>query len=128
MAGNNFQFSQQTAPQTTKKGTGKIASTASRYGPKAVYDPFAASEDDFYSSKPSKSEWTIIMLDLHLFDTHLQKRPNPRPNPKAAFLLPLSRIYGKTRQSHKHRNSLNLVRHGVQLEALVCQSATFLFI
>ncbi|WVQ85901.1 hypothetical protein IAT38_008069 [Cryptococcus sp. DSM 104549] len=33
---------------------GPIASTASRYKPKAVKDPFAFSEDDFYSARPAK--------------------------------------------------------------------------
>ncbi|OCF78624.1 DNA topoisomerase 2-associated protein PAT1 [Kwoniella mangroviensis CBS 8886] len=54
---NNFQFSSQpaTAPPTVK---GKIASTQSRYKPKPVSDPFAFSEDDFYSSRPSKKTTT----------------------------------------------------------------------
>ncbi|KAK1923037.1 topoisomerase II-associated protein PAT1 [Papiliotrema laurentii] len=56
--GNNFQFSSQPAPAPKPKAQGKIASTASRYGPKAAYDPFAASEDDFYSARPSKKTST----------------------------------------------------------------------
>ncbi|WWC72563.1 uncharacterized protein I206_106525 [Kwoniella pini CBS 10737] len=60
---NNFQFSSQPAPQPSKgygqsTATGKIASTQSRYKPKAAYDPFAFSEDDFYSSRPSKKSTT----------------------------------------------------------------------
>ncbi|WWC65060.1 uncharacterized protein I303_107674 [Kwoniella dejecticola CBS 10117] len=60
---NNFQFSAQTAAQPSKgyghgQTTGKIASTQSRYKPKAAYDPFAFSEDDFYSSRPSKKTTT----------------------------------------------------------------------
>ena len=53
--GNDFQFSSQPAAPPVKQ---KIASTASRYKPKAAYDPFAASEDDFYAARPAtKSEY-----------------------------------------------------------------------
>ncbi|WRT70660.1 uncharacterized protein IL334_007658 [Kwoniella shivajii] len=56
--GNNFQFSSQPTNAPSKgygqsTGGGKIASTQSRYKPKPVADPFAFSEDDFYSSRPS---------------------------------------------------------------------------
>ncbi|KAK8850480.1 hypothetical protein IAR55_004398 [Kwoniella newhampshirensis] len=56
---NDFQFSSQPAQQPAKpsytqsSGRGPIASTQSRYKPKPVADPFAFSEDDFYSSRPS---------------------------------------------------------------------------
>jgi DNA topoisomerase 2-associated protein PAT1 len=55
--GRDFQWANPApvAP-ASKQGTkprGPIASTASRYGPKTVYDPFAASEDDFYAPRPS---------------------------------------------------------------------------
>ncbi|WVQ95596.1 hypothetical protein IAU59_002693 [Kwoniella sp. CBS 9459] len=53
---NNFQFSSQPAPAPKTSythGTAKIASTQSRYKPKPVADPFAFSEDDFYSSRPA---------------------------------------------------------------------------
>ncbi|WVW80861.1 hypothetical protein I302_102851 [Kwoniella bestiolae CBS 10118] len=53
---NNFQFSSQPAPAPTTKG--KIASTQSRYKPKPVSDPFAFSEDDFYSSRPTAKKTT----------------------------------------------------------------------
>ncbi|WVR08571.1 hypothetical protein IAU60_005626 [Kwoniella sp. DSM 27419] len=53
---NNFQFSSQPAPAPSKpsyshsSARGPIASTQSRYKPKVAADPFAFSEDDFYSS------------------------------------------------------------------------------
>ncbi|ORX41065.1 topoisomerase II-associated protein PAT1 [Kockovaella imperatae] len=54
--GNDFQFSSYTAAPSTKPA--KIASTQSRYGPKKAYDPFAASEDDFYASRPTGKKAT----------------------------------------------------------------------
>lgn len=68
--GNNFQFSSQPAAAPSKgygQSTGKIASTQSRYKPKPVSDPFAFSEDDFYSSRPTKSEYTVfyVMYGAH---------------------------------------------------------------
>jgi DNA topoisomerase 2-associated protein PAT1 len=57
--GEDFQFAAPAAPtynsNTNKSGKpkGPIASTQSRYGPRAAYDPFAVSEDDFYSSRPA---------------------------------------------------------------------------
>lgn len=60
--GNNFQFSSQ--PVQPQPKTQKIASTASRYKPKAAYDPFAASEDDFYAARPAtKSKPKCSELD-----------------------------------------------------------------
>lgn len=51
---NDFNFGH-AAPAASappaKTGKGKIASTQSRYGPKQTVDPFAFSEDDFYSSR-----------------------------------------------------------------------------
>ena len=61
VTGNNFQFSSQPAQPQPKAQ--KIASTASRYKPKAAYDPFAASEDDFYAARPAtKSELRSMMF------------------------------------------------------------------
>ncbi|EIW69918.1 hypothetical protein TREMEDRAFT_71451 [Tremella mesenterica DSM 1558] len=57
--GTDFQFAapkQTAAPsKTSGKPRGPIASTQSRYKPKPVADPFAMSEDDFYSSRVTKS-------------------------------------------------------------------------
>ncbi|WWC92252.1 uncharacterized protein L201_007206 [Kwoniella dendrophila CBS 6074] len=71
---NNFQFSSQpinnapTQKYGQSTGTGKIASTQSRYKPKPVADPFAFSEDDFYSSRPSTKKTT---------STKAPSRPKP---------------------------------------------------
>ncbi|WWD20662.1 hypothetical protein CI109_105138 [Kwoniella shandongensis] len=59
---NTFQFSSQPAQQPAKPsyghnqstGRGPIASTQSRYKPKVAADPFAFSEDDFYSRPAAK--------------------------------------------------------------------------
>lgn len=61
-ADNDFQFSSQpvSAPVSKPKvpqARGQVASTQSRYKPKVAHDPFAFSEDDFYSPrKPAGSE------------------------------------------------------------------------
>jgi DNA topoisomerase 2-associated protein PAT1 len=51
----DFQYSAQSAPpsksRTISQPRGPIASTASRFKPKPVADPFAFSEDDFYGSR-----------------------------------------------------------------------------
>ncbi|ORY26587.1 topoisomerase II-associated protein PAT1 [Naematelia encephala] len=56
----DFQFAPQAAPVASQaprasanQPRGPIASTASRYGPKKAFDPFAASEDDFYAARPT---------------------------------------------------------------------------
>ena len=53
--GRDFQWAKPapSAPAKSTKPRGPIASTQSRYGPKAVHDPFAASEDDFYAPRPT---------------------------------------------------------------------------
>ena len=48
--GRDYQWTNP-APAPASKPRGPVASTKSRYGPKTVQDPFAASEDDFYSSR-----------------------------------------------------------------------------
>lgn len=63
----------------------KIASTASRYGPKKVYDPFAASEDDFYAPRPASesSLWDIWWRSTHCSETKKAPVPSGRPAPSA---------------------------------------------
>lgn len=66
---------------------GPIASTASRYRPKAVADPFAFSEDDFYASRPVKSK----IFNIVFFTSGpliLCQRPNrsPRQRPRLNLL------------------------------------------
>lgn len=50
----DFQFSSQ--PQHQQQHKPRIASTQSHFRPKAAVDLFAATEDDFYSSRPSTTK------------------------------------------------------------------------
>lgn len=119
--GNDFQFSAQPAPAAPPKS--KIASTASRYKPKAVADPFAFSEDDFYSSRrapASKSKQADPSCTLRRCLCCGSSRQNqlpslrpsprrrsPRPSPPLQHLRDRSRVSGP---SQRHRDQCGAQR------------------
>lgn len=96
LIGNDFNFGSfapsqpAAAPKAKPTGRGPIASTQSRYKPKAVIDPFAFSEDDFYSSRrPATSALRRIAVS-QLYTANKQNPPNPCPSklPHRQPLLP----------------------------------------
>ena len=99
-SGQDFQFSSQPAPpvkNTANSSTriqprGPIASTESRYKPKPISDPFAASEDDFYSSRSSTKSKSHLSVRSRckmkrLTSFLIQSPSSPQQSPKL-YLLP----------------------------------------